>query len=316
MASIAQNRAGINLTLKIDPEFRDKIPQLTEDEYRQLEENILKDGRVREPLVVWNGTIIDGHNRWRIIQNHPEIPYEVQEKHFADKWEAFEWMYRNQLGRRNLTDEQRTMLIGKMYEARKKSIGDHADRGSDGKYLSHQNGDIGGKRTKDAIAKELGIGSSTVERAGKFAEGVDAIREESPEAADKILQGKSGLTKAQVSEIPKMEPEKRREVAVNIVSGAKPAPKKAEPPKRPGNTKESRAIYEAIAQSNAAVREVESSYTVEDLYEEIVVNAKSYVDMLRNTLAIRHSVLDQDRDRIRKGVQDIIDAIVKVRNLI
>ena len=53
--------------LTIDPEFRDKIPPLTETEYAQLRENILADGEVYEPIVVWNGTIIDGHNRWKIF---------------------------------------------------------------------------------------------------------------------------------------------------------------------------------------------------------------------------------------------------------
>lgn len=38
------------MELKIDPEFRDKIPPLTEDEFKQLEENILEDGEVYEPI--------------------------------------------------------------------------------------------------------------------------------------------------------------------------------------------------------------------------------------------------------------------------
>ena len=32
------------INLKIDPEFQNQIPPLTDDEYRQLEENILKEG--------------------------------------------------------------------------------------------------------------------------------------------------------------------------------------------------------------------------------------------------------------------------------
>ena len=63
----------------IDPEFRDKIPPLTADEFAKLEENIVADGEVREPLVLWNNTIIDGHHRWAIIQKHPEIPYKTKQ---------------------------------------------------------------------------------------------------------------------------------------------------------------------------------------------------------------------------------------------
>ena len=43
--------------LIIDPEFRDKIPPLMEDEFSLLEENILSDGAVFSPLIVWNNTI-------------------------------------------------------------------------------------------------------------------------------------------------------------------------------------------------------------------------------------------------------------------
>ena len=35
------------INLKIDPEFQNQIPPLTDDEYKQLEENILKEGKLR-----------------------------------------------------------------------------------------------------------------------------------------------------------------------------------------------------------------------------------------------------------------------------
>ena len=41
------------INLKIDPEFQNQIPPLTDDEYKQLEENILKEGKLLSPLIVW-----------------------------------------------------------------------------------------------------------------------------------------------------------------------------------------------------------------------------------------------------------------------
>ena len=61
------------INLKIDPEFQSQIPPLTDDEYKQLEENILKEGKLLSPLIVWNNTLVDGHNRYAILQKHPEI---------------------------------------------------------------------------------------------------------------------------------------------------------------------------------------------------------------------------------------------------
>ncbi len=48
--------------LKIDPEFEAAIPPLTEDEFDLLKQNILSEGRLLSPLIIWNGTIVDGHN--------------------------------------------------------------------------------------------------------------------------------------------------------------------------------------------------------------------------------------------------------------
>ena len=178
-------------TLTIDAEFQGKIPPLTEAEFQQLKENILEAGEVYEPIVVWNGIIVDGHNRWKIVQEHPEITYKVREMNFADKWAAFDWMYKNQLGRRNLTEAQRTYLLGKLEDARK-HMARNPNRGEDGRYQSPQNGDNGG-RTSQIIAEELGISHGQVERAGHFAHGIDTIRTVSPETAD---EARLGLTDA------------------------------------------------------------------------------------------------------------------------
>ena len=37
------------INLKIDPEFQSQIPPLTDDEFKQLEENILKEGKLLSP---------------------------------------------------------------------------------------------------------------------------------------------------------------------------------------------------------------------------------------------------------------------------
>ena len=37
----------------IDSEFQSQIPALTDEEFQQLEENILSEGEVLSPLIVW-----------------------------------------------------------------------------------------------------------------------------------------------------------------------------------------------------------------------------------------------------------------------
>ena len=92
--------------LKSDPEFQSKIPPLTFEELNQLEANILRDGRILNPIIVWEGLIVDGHNRYTIAKKHPEIPFTIDEREFASRYEAIIGICKNQLGRRNLTPEK------------------------------------------------------------------------------------------------------------------------------------------------------------------------------------------------------------------
>ena len=109
------------INLKIDPEFQSQIPPLTDDEFKQLEENILKEGKLLSPLIVWNNTLVDGHNRYIILQKHPEICFSTMPLRFANREEALAWICKNQLGRRNLSPEQKRYLLGKQYESEKKA---------------------------------------------------------------------------------------------------------------------------------------------------------------------------------------------------
>lgn len=188
----------------IDPEFAHKIPPLTDDEFNRLEENIIADGEVYEPIVTWNGVIVDGHNRWKIIQKHPQIPYSVKEMDFPDKWSAFAWMYSKQLGRRNLTQEQKAYLIGKRNEAEKLAVGANQHSKNEGV----QNGPARSKgKTAQKIADEYGIGYGTVIRNEKFAKGIDKISEVNPEVATEILSGRTSVPMSAVQELPNAEPE-------------------------------------------------------------------------------------------------------------
>ena len=111
------------INLKIDPEFQSQIPPLTDDELKQLEENILKEGKLLSPLIVWNNTLVDGHNRYAILQKHPEIYFSTMPLRFENREEAIAWICRNQLGRRNLTPEQKKFLIGKQYSVEHRKPG-------------------------------------------------------------------------------------------------------------------------------------------------------------------------------------------------
>lgn len=103
--------------LTIDREFRDLIRPLMKDEYRYLESTLISEG-CQEPITVWKGIIVDGHNRYEIC-TRLGIPFDTRERHFDNREEAIIWICTRQLGRRNISDETRRYLIGKRYEAEK-----------------------------------------------------------------------------------------------------------------------------------------------------------------------------------------------------
>jgi len=135
----------VNETLKINPKFEQIIPPLTEAEFSQLEENILKLGRITDPIKVWNGVIIDGHHRYKVLQKYPEMPYTVCDLDFESEYEAIAWMCSAQLGRRNITEAHRQYLVGKRYDAEKnlwgggRNLGDQISRGEIGAVDKHSN---------------------------------------------------------------------------------------------------------------------------------------------------------------------------------
>ncbi len=109
----------------IDSEFQSQIPALTDEEFQQLEENILSEGEVLSPLIVWGNILVDGHNRYKILQQHPEIPYTTRSISCTceTREDVLAWICKHQLGRRNLTPEQKKFLIGKQYHSEKSTRG-------------------------------------------------------------------------------------------------------------------------------------------------------------------------------------------------
>jgi len=98
MVSLQKN----NNMIEIKKEFKDLIPPLTKEEFKQLENNCMSEG-IREKILTWNGFIIDGHNRYEIATRW-DLDFETESKHFDNEQDVKIWMAKNQLGRRNLLD--------------------------------------------------------------------------------------------------------------------------------------------------------------------------------------------------------------------
>ena len=240
--------------LSVDPEFESKIPPLREEELKQLEENILADGVVINPLIVWNGIIVDGHNRYRILQQHPEIQFTIYEKEFPDRYAVIAWICKNQLGRRNLTSQQFKYLMGQQYKAEKTAYG--GDRKSDTAKSSYQNDNLISKeKTCERIANENGVSSASVIRAEQFANGVDAAEEAVPGIKQEILTGSIKPTEKAVAAIAKA-PQEERPALVQQLRQTKEPEKPEEKHKDKEKPREKPKRKRSVAETLQAIREI------------------------------------------------------------
>ena len=184
---------------KIDRELQALIPPLTEEERGLLKESLRAEG-CRDSLVVWaqHNILLDGHNRLEICQEHG-VRYTTKLMEFATRAEAVAWMVRNQLGRRNNTEEQKSYLRGRRYQEEKKEHGD-ATRLSQGEDSSSWG------KTAEKLGSEYGVSDRTIHNDAAFAAAVDAAVAKATEAGEDAVQARAALlsgkaTKTEVEEM-------------------------------------------------------------------------------------------------------------------
>lgn len=208
-------------SLKIDPEFSAQILPLSFDELHQLELNMIRDGKLTDPIIVWNKTILDGHNRYNILRKHSFIEYEIKEMEFSSRQEALIWICNHQLGRRNLTPERRKYLIGKRYEMEKQVSQNRGNQYTSAKKdATDQNNPCQNKSgshvTRQRIANETGTSEGYVQRAEKYMNGVEAADEAAPGAREEILNGKIKAADREICAIAKAPKEQRSEIVAEL----------------------------------------------------------------------------------------------------
>lgn len=211
-------------TLIIDKDFKSLIRPLRRQEFLQLEKNILYEG-CRDPIITWNGIIVDGHNRYEICRKH-NIPFETKEMHFDSRAEVIAWICANQLGRRNITEETRKYLIGLQYETekliagRKKASMKNAESTDD--YLPDDI-DIPSRHvTAQRIAQENNVSFGTVQKYAIYTRALDEIDKKVPGFVTKILSGRYKISHANIVEISKLSPDEITKLSKQLERNGQP----------------------------------------------------------------------------------------------
>ena len=322
--------------INIDPEFRDKIPAMPKEDFEGLRADILRDGYVRDPLVVWDetNTLLDGHHRWKVICENWDVlknKYTFDRKSFPDRWAAIAWICANQLHKHNMTELQRMKLIQEEHDARQKTSGGQVGN----KNAQKQGGEIHhlvsdepevvkhgseGKelKTRPTIAKEHGITESEVKTAVEVGRGIDKAAEIDPEFKREVLSGELKARKSDLAAMRKLEtPEEVAEAIAEIRNPPKDRKQSANPRGFTKEQREEKAKVAAIVE-DMYDRDNIKEFTVEDLVTDIRINAEAYINILRNTLADRHELLtEENRPVVANAIEEyVINKIIEVKGLV
>jgi len=173
--------------IELDAEIQSLIPPMSEEEYHQLKENIERDG-LRDPIVVWNHTLIDGHHRKRICE---ELGIELKtvSMNFDTRFDVLEWVLDNQFGRRNLATFQKAELALKYEPIIAARAKENQLTG-----LKKGNSPVLVKKPKrepihthEEVAKKAGISASTIQKTKVITDKGD------DETKEKLRKGESSI---------------------------------------------------------------------------------------------------------------------------
>lgn len=287
--------------IKINIDFENLIPRQTAEQFKQLEENMVSEGRARNPLVIWQGhdTLVDGHHRLKILKAHPELRWSVVEQDFADEDEVKEWIIKNALGTRNLTEMQQTELTGRLHIMRKNKRG--GDRKSKCKNSTLIPGD-----TAEQVAQELGVNRTTVYNASRFVEGLDKAEAVVPGFKDAVLTGEVKAQKQEVAAMRKQTPDEIKKSVETI---------KERKGKR--NTSSDRELAKKIREVTAEMRSVSTtSYGLAELIREVDALGDSFILSLSSMIKRRKDVMDSydgGADEVKGRIDNIIDELNEMK---
>lgn len=315
------------LNLKIDPEFRDVLPT-NEKRYKDLEAAVLKDGFFTDPFITWNGFIIDGHTRYRIMQNHPELdlkPYEKKmDGEFADRYAVIVWIATHQLSRRNLdlNGFEWAEVHKKAYDAEKKTSGGQANNQnarkrefeSEQSFSSEPRSHAG--ETATVLAEKFGMNS-----ASQFKHSVRTAN--AMEEGEKIVPGfrdglKSGAIKASKDSVESIlnikDAKERKEYVTAIANGEKPVnPKKAKAPRT--MSKEMKEFSKKMLDVVQEMENEDKTYTVEDAVTDLNSAEESFFMQIRFLLTERADVINTERGReeFNHFINSVIDDLNELK---
>lgn len=168
------------IKLRTDREFKLLTSPLSDLNYMMLEEDIVNNG-CKEPIIVWNGIIVDGNKRYEICFRW-DIEFQIKEIKLQTRNDVIHYICREELRRKDIVEEKRKYLFGKLYDSaiaiskrKKNPCKLYSDRSTHG--------------IKQSITEQYSICRSTVDKYSDYAKYIDKIMNVNAMFGQQILSG-------------------------------------------------------------------------------------------------------------------------------
>ena len=272
------------MTIIINNDLLAYIDPLTADEAAALEQSLLTEG-CRDALVLWGDILVDGHNRYRLCQKHG-IPFNtIQNTTFTSMEDVHLWMIDNHLGRRSVSDFQRGVLA-----LRKKEI------------LSHRRDQF--DRTPADADSNTGTNEQQENKLAK----APALTREAIARAARVSSATIGhIEKIQKTAAPELvEAIKAGAISINAAAAVATLPSEKQVAAVAGGKKELRQAAREVREAKAPPKPV---IEVPSLPDNATPEQKEM-----HRLSVLVATLTEERDLLRKKVQNLTIALSEARN--
>ena len=202
----------------LDEEIKRILPMLDEVVYNDLERNITKYGCI-VPLILWGDILIDGYNRYSILERHG-LPFNTVSMEFESREEMLDWVIEHQIFRRNLTPMQLSYYRGYRYNLDKKKVGNLTGRNQHSEEFDQNDHIPKPQSTARRLADQYNVAPITIRRDAKLANAINLIGETSPEVKMDILSGKTPITRKQIKQMTGDSESDINDVVNQIIEGS------------------------------------------------------------------------------------------------
>lgn len=187
--TLVTNRVFLSLSVPFEPERE-----------RELEKSLLQDG-CREPIITWDGVIVDGYKRHHICAAEA-IEFSVEEMDFPSEEEAISWVCRRRIPEYPKHSVPYRYLVGRLYNAQKRIYREIRKQPEDMRTIQ-LNPDW--DRVSYYIAEEFGLNHATIENHGTYATWLEQIADKAWPLFKAILSRTIAATRKEIRSYAEMD---------------------------------------------------------------------------------------------------------------